>query len=432
MTAEDVLASFEYWLNYGNNDDIKDIIMGYGISEKNYLFYIELKEVYAPFLGRISNYVDNQRLVIMPKEVAVTGNEDTLIEIPCGTGPYKFTDWIPGKYCKLTRFDDYTPFTGVPSSGYSGQKTAYFKEVYFRFLSDSDARLSALRSGKIHYAGKITLDEYEVLADDTKLKAILGPLKKQNMFIFNCGIAPFNNVNARLAVMTGIDIDAIANIAVSNNSNYWSDEASIFGSSSSWNSPDSGEEIYNTHDMDKAKKYLELSGYDDIPVILMVNNKDLTQFLAAKVFQTQLDEIGFNTKLVSLDQGTLNNINSGLEGWNVYTTTFDTTYYDPLVYSTLINQNAWITHWDDNDAKIMNSIYNKMATETDPSKRLEIVKEWNDEFYRTAPAIKTFSYRSAYLFCNNFESTWMNELGVIPEGIAYNAWFGCTSDTNNQ
>ena len=432
MTAEDVLASFEYWLKYGNNDDIKDKIMGYGISEKNYLFYIELKEVYAPFLGRISNYVDNQRLVIMPKEVAVTGNEDTLIEIPCGTGPYKFTDWIPGKYCKLTRFDDYTPFTEVPSSGYSGQKTAYFKEVYFRFLSDSDARLSALRSGEIHYAGKITLDEYEVLADDTELKAILGPLKKQNMFIFNCGIAPFNNVNARLAVLTGIDIDAIANIAVSNNSNYWSDEASVFGSSSSWNSPDSGEEIYNTHDMDKAKKYLELSGYDDTPVILMVNNKDLTQFLAAKVFQTQLDEIGFNTKLVSLDQDTLNNINSGLEGWNIYTTTFDTTYYDPLVYSTLINQNAWITHWDDNDAKIMNSIFNKMATETDPSKRLEIVKEWNDEFYRTAPAIKTFSYRSAYLFCNNFESIWMNELGVIPEGIAYNAWFKNTSDTNNQ
>ena len=40
----------------------------------------------------------------------------------------------------------------------------------------------------------------------------------------------------------------------------------------------------------------------------------------------------------------------------------------------------------------MDAIFARMMTEIDPAKRIEIVREWNQEIYRTLPYIKLHNY----------------------------------------
>ncbi len=55
--------------------------------------------------------------MIVPKSVG-----DGLVEVPIGTGPFKFVEWVQGSHIVLERFDEY--YGGAPDLGRSGPAPA--------------------------------------------------------------------------------------------------------------------------------------------------------------------------------------------------------------------------------------------------------------------------------------------------------------------
>ena len=120
MDAQDVLASLERWFRRnGNGQEVAQYVDSYSATN-DYEIAITFKEPYAPFLSTISANVANQKLFIRPQEL-VEKYADSIMTEHIGTGPYEFVAFMPDRYVRLKRFEDYTA-NEQPLSGLLGQR----------------------------------------------------------------------------------------------------------------------------------------------------------------------------------------------------------------------------------------------------------------------------------------------------------------------
>ncbi len=118
---------------------------------------------------------------------------------PVGTGPFKFARWNRGDRLELERND-----------GYWGQKPALAKAV-FRFISDPQAQVAALRAGDIDVFTNLSAPEaIPQLKADPKLKVTLGKTEGEIILAMNNGKAPFSDVRVRQAISHVLDRKTIA------------------------------------------------------------------------------------------------------------------------------------------------------------------------------------------------------------------------------
>ena len=82
------------------------------------------------------------------KAFADSFNKNAQNRTPVGTGPYKFERWDTGKEIVLVRNDQYW-----------GTK-AYLEKLVFRFIQDSTARLTALKSGELDFDTRLEPIQY--------------------------------------------------------------------------------------------------------------------------------------------------------------------------------------------------------------------------------------------------------------------------------
>jgi len=79
--------------------------------------------------------------------------------------------------------------------------------------------------------------------------------------------------------------------------------------------------------------------------------------------------------------------------------------------------NRWITNWDDADSRKMDDLFARMMIEIDPVKRLETVREWNQEIYRTLPYIKLHNYSVLHANAKTLKG-----LEAHPRIMFWNTW----------
>ena len=118
---------------------------------------------------------------------------------PVGTGPFKFMRWNRGDRLELARFD-----------GYWGEKPALAKAV-FRFMSDPQAQVAALRAGDVDAQTNLSAPEAVAqLKADPKLKVTIGKTEGEVVLAINNGKAPFNDLRVRQAIAHVLDRKTIA------------------------------------------------------------------------------------------------------------------------------------------------------------------------------------------------------------------------------
>src|SRR5690625_4495416 len=104
MTAEDVVASMERWMQLSSS-----AIETFGTAKfeavDDYTVTMTLEEPISVTLDIIAS--PGQAAAIMPKEIAEAAGEDELDEF-IGTGPYKFVEWVQDQYIHLEKYDDYS------------------------------------------------------------------------------------------------------------------------------------------------------------------------------------------------------------------------------------------------------------------------------------------------------------------------------------
>lgn len=397
MTSEDVEASFNRWIsmNAGGQmvgEFLEDVrVKGpYGIS-------FTFKEPYAPFINIMASEVSSQKLYIRTKEMADKYKDKVMTE-HIGTGVYKLEEFLPDQYLKLRRFDDYVAREDETSL-FAGKRAAYIDDITFNYIQDPTVRVAGIQTGEVQFAEEIPQDQYPMFANDPNIDKVDLTDDIMGILAINLGRKPFNDINARKALIHSLDMEELARVAIGDE-DFWSvDEGgSLFPKSSFWYVEDSGEGIHNKQDIELAKEYLAKANYDGEPVVI-VNSKDVVvESQAATGLKTQLEKVGFNVELQLYDIATAaDKVRGENPDWDLNFSDWVEANPDPQVFGAWIGTNRWISGWDDEDSRKMDEIFDRMLIETDPEKRHQIVEEWNAEVWEQLPIIKTFTYTRVHL-----------------------------------
>lgn len=311
MKAEDVKASFDRWfavnemgISVSEYVDSVDVVDDYTVS-------VKLNSVYAPFLNVIASPTSNQKMVVRPASLIEKYGNDVLEE-HIGTGPYKFDSWVPDASVKLVKFDDYVPVEGE-ASGFAGERVAYANEINIQFVTDESVRVSGLETGEFMFAEEISQDKYSQVESSENTVPQIMDSDVEGMLTFNCGAAPFDDLNARKAVAIGLDLEELGTAQIGDEK-FWSLDGCLFDKSTVWYDENAGEGVYAKNDIELAKEYLAKSDYNGEPVVIVQGKDDNVESQGAEDLRSQLEKIGFNVEVELYDRATVVEKRSQKEG----------------------------------------------------------------------------------------------------------------------
>ncbi len=242
FTAKDAVASLNFHRGEGTTSaaaallsDVTDIK-----ADGDHTVKIELSQGFADLPWILTDY----HLVMLP------ANEDGTADWQSGdgAGPYKLDHYEPGVGAELTRHD-----------GWHGQG-AYFDALKVTVLNDPNARQSALITGDVDIVTDIDLKTMALLARNQDINVDNLPSGSAITLPMFCDVAPFDNVDVRLALKHAINREDII-------------EKIQFGSGTvgndfhiSPNMPYYPDIEQRQYDPDKAKFHLKQAGLDSLEV----------------------------------------------------------------------------------------------------------------------------------------------------------------------
>ncbi len=204
---------------------------------------------------------------------------------PVGTGPFRFTEWVPDSYVTVERNDDYW------------REPAHLDEIRFEFLPDLTARKSALDSGSID--AMITFEPQHIIDyHDSGDVTIFDHSSEPYHVLLNRSIPPFDDPVAREAIALGSNPEAL--ITALGGEGLLQPATSPFVPSNPWHLEDNG---WPSFDQDRARelvtRYEQESGEDlTIRVIGSQGGSDAQ----GRAMVEQWAAIGVDAEYVSLAQ----------------------------------------------------------------------------------------------------------------------------------
>jgi peptide/nickel transport system substrate-binding protein len=188
VTAEDVVISFRHHMGENAKSAAKSVlkaITDIKADGDNVIFTLTAGNADFPFLT--SDY----HLPIMP---AKDGKADWQSGIR--TGPFKLVNFEPGVNAKLVRNENY-------------YRDVWFDEFEILCVPDAAARTAALVSGSIHFMDRCDLKTLNLLESSPGITITDVTGYGHYLMPMNTTVAPFNDVNVRLALKHAIDRQAI-------------------------------------------------------------------------------------------------------------------------------------------------------------------------------------------------------------------------------
>ncbi len=132
--------------------------------------------------------------IVSPK--ALTDGNNSVMENPVGTGPYKFVKWNKGESVVLVRNDEYW-----------GEK-AKTKNVIFRIIPDNSARVLALNNAEVDMIDGIDATVVDKITEAGN-KLFEAPGMNVNYMAYNTTSDTFKTVEARTALSQAINVEEL-------------------------------------------------------------------------------------------------------------------------------------------------------------------------------------------------------------------------------
>jgi peptide/nickel transport system substrate-binding protein len=238
-----------------------------------------LKAVNANFLLNLAR----QGSVIYPREAV-----DTLKSAPIGTGPFRFEEWVRGDKIVLVKNKDYH-VAGLPK----------LDRVTFRFITDPNAVLAALKAGDVD-ASMFGLGPEHVqdVQKDPRFQVIVGDTTNDVTLAMNNTRKPYNDVRVRRAMTHGINkVDVLKGAMFG--------MGKILGTSVDPLNPyylDLSKAM--PYDPARAKKLLAEAGYPNgFDTVLKVAPQYYYTVRSGEVIAENLKKIGVNVKIEQIEWG---------------------------------------------------------------------------------------------------------------------------------
>lgn len=217
-------------------------------------------------------------VIVAPNTAATNATQ------PVGTGPFRFTEWVPGDHVTLDRTD-----------AYAGDQPK-LKRVIFRFVSDPAAAAAAVLSGDIdafpNMPAPETLDQFKA---DPRFVVEIGTTAGETIMAVNHRRKPFQDVRVRRALAMAIDRQALVDGAMYG---YGTPIGSHFAPYEPAYKDLTGAYPY---DPAKAKALLAEAGYPDgFKATLKLPPPGYAR-RGGEVIQAQLAEIGVEVELIPVE-----------------------------------------------------------------------------------------------------------------------------------
>lgn len=316
MVADDVVASMNRWIeisNYGKTQFAGSIF------EKvdDYTVKLIRQEPSATALTQLA-FGAGHFPAIMPKKVIDSADKTGITEY-IGTGPFKIKEHKQGQYIHLTKFEEYKP-RSEKSNGAAGARNALVDDVFIHFVSDPSTRVAGSLSGEYDIAIRIPTDNVGPLENKSDINLHVKPSGNLEMY-FNKKKGLFTDKNARHAVAAGLNMSEIMNNALTSEDYYdLTHNIMLKSQENKWNS-DIGKDLYNVHDIEKAKELLAKTDYNGEEItILTMRSLDL-MYKATVVIQQQLQQMGINAKLETMDRATYDERRRDENGFDIFLVT---------------------------------------------------------------------------------------------------------------
>ncbi|MFN2526632.1 MAG: ABC transporter substrate-binding protein [Actinomycetota bacterium] len=175
-----------------------------------------------------------------------TGTYST--EHPTGTGPFKFSEWVPGERLVMERNEDYW-----------GEFEGNIQRLIFRPIADPAALLQALQTGEVQGYDLVAPEDFETISGDENLQLLERPAFNVAYIGINQAVEPLDDLAVRQAIAHAINREEIVDAFYAGQGEVatqfmppelfgWADDVTTY-----------------EYDPDKAKQILEDAGYD-LPV----------------------------------------------------------------------------------------------------------------------------------------------------------------------
>lgn len=381
MKAEDVVASMEQW---------QDQAFGASMfseatfeAEDDYTVVMELDKPMSTALTSMSYIKSGQFPAIMPKEV-IDEASDTGVTEYIGTGPFEFVEWEQDQQIHLKKYEEYQ-MVDKEASGLSGKREALIDDLYFIFTPDSSTQVAGLQSGEYDVAHEVHRDSALQLESDPAIDIHTYP-DAYLPVTFNKKSGLFTDKKARQAVAAGLDYEAILTGALADEQFYQlNNNLVMYHQTELWNS-DVGEDRYNEHDIDKAKKLLDEAGYDGEEVTIVTDREYEEHYDSGVIVKEQLEQLGMNVNLEVSDWATLLDRVEDENAYDMYIYGMVPTG-DPTTINFLVESYAGWTESDELE-ELLDEIVAQPTLE-DATEVYDELMEWH---YDYMPAVKIGDY----------------------------------------
>jgi len=221
------------------------------------------------------------------KGTAIVARENvedgSITQDPIGTGAFRFDSYAPGDQLQLVRNDDYW-----------GDDVA-LDGVTFRFISEPTVALTNLQGGQVQWTDNLPPQQVEQLTGSDEITVEAVASNDYWYLAANQAREPFGDPRVRQALAFGIDREQIT-------------EAATFGlATPNQTAIPEGSAFYLDYapyerDVERARSLLQEAGVTGrLPMDLMVTNEYPETVTAAQVMQSQLEEIGVDVQIRTLD-----------------------------------------------------------------------------------------------------------------------------------
>lgn len=311
MTAEDVVASMNRWLEAFSN---ARALAGDSRFEEvdDYTVKITLPQPVRTFVDVIAGA--GQPAAITTAASCSDEDERGFLREYIGTGPYRFVEWAQDQYILLERFDEYVPYgdPNEPIDGWAGYKHAYIRQIYYYYVPDITTRVAGLETGQYDVIWTLTDDNLERI-ENTEDLVVQKVTESGATIVFNKREGIGTDKYLRQAINSVIDCEALQKAAYGS---LYELDSSYIGNDQVWYSQ-AGAEFFNQKDVEKGKQLLAKSQYNGEKLRILVSSDTM-----ALVLQQQIAQIGINSEILLYDSATVSQYRNDPALYDVYITTW--------------------------------------------------------------------------------------------------------------
>lgn len=203
LDAAAVVTNLDYWAFGSADKGIAPI----GLFPKTYqkATAVDAKTVTvtfsAPALGFIPTLGYHGSILVSPKTLALSKQDQGNLDNFSGSGPFTIRSWADGDDVVLEKRADYS--WGPEALGHTGP--AYLDTLTYKQVAESSTRIGALTSNQAQVIYNVQPSEISSLTDKGFVAGLPRYLGFTNGYAVNVQAAPFGDVKVRQALQHGID-----------------------------------------------------------------------------------------------------------------------------------------------------------------------------------------------------------------------------------